>query len=102
MSQTPDAEDAREAALMGEKPDLGHTPDALRDVLTGTDVGSDTRAGSSQGGAASGSDRGDSRDDQGGGGDPTDEVNSTPEHFTGPAADPAEGKPGGDADAVTG
>lgn len=48
--------DAREAEDMGEKPDLGRTPDALTEALSGSDMGSDTRAGSLQGGAASGSD----------------------------------------------
>ena len=51
-----DTEEAREAAVMGEKPDLGHTQDALKTALEGTDVGSDTRAGSLRGGSASGSD----------------------------------------------
>ena len=46
-----DCDDAREAADMGEKPDLGRTPDALIDALSGSDMGSDTRAGSLQGGA---------------------------------------------------
>lgn len=47
--------DAREAEDMGEKPDLGRTPDALAEALSGSDMGSDTRAGSLQGGAATGS-----------------------------------------------
>lgn len=51
-----ETEEAREAADVGEKPDLGHTADALKDALTGSDLGSDTRAGSLQGGAAKGSD----------------------------------------------
>ena len=51
-----DTEEAREAAAMGEKPDLGHTEDALKRALEGTDMGSDTRAGSLRGGSASGSD----------------------------------------------
>lgn len=50
------AEDAREADDMGEKPDLGRTPDALGEALSGSGMGSDTRAGSLQGGAATGSD----------------------------------------------
>jgi len=54
--QPQQAEDAREADDHGEKPDLGRTPDALIDALSGSDVGSDTRAGSLQGGAATGSD----------------------------------------------
>ncbi|WP_420472336.1 ribonuclease [Brevundimonas sp. FT23042] len=56
-NQPPIAEDAREADDLGEKPDLGRTPDALIEALSGTDMGSDTRAGSLQGGAATGSDR---------------------------------------------
>lgn len=44
----------------GEKPDLGRTPDHLTETLdqalTGTNGGSDTRAGSLRGGSASGSD----------------------------------------------
>ena len=52
----PECEDAREAADMGEKPDLGHTADALIEALDGSDSGSDTRAGSLEGGSASGSD----------------------------------------------
>ncbi|MDP3079385.1 MAG: ribonuclease [Brevundimonas sp.] len=47
--------DAREAEDMGEKPDTGRTPDALTEALSGSDMGSDTRAGSLQGGAATGS-----------------------------------------------
>lgn len=41
----------------GERPDLGRTPDQLVEALSGSDVGSDTRAGSLAGGAATGSDR---------------------------------------------
>jgi len=48
-------EDAREAAAMGEKPDLGHVEDALKKALQGSDSGSDIRAGSLRGGSASGS-----------------------------------------------
>lgn len=52
----PESHEAVEAEDMGERPDLGRTPDALVDALTGSGVGSDTRAGSLQGGAATGSD----------------------------------------------
>lgn len=56
----PQTDDAIEADAVGEKPDLGRTPDGMREALdralSGTDSGSDTRAGSLQGGAASGSD----------------------------------------------
>lgn len=48
-------DDAREADDMGEKPDLGRTPDALTEAVSGSGMGSDTRAGSLQGGAATGS-----------------------------------------------
>ena len=41
---------------MGEKPDLGRERDALIEALTGSGVGSDTRAGSLRGGSVSGSD----------------------------------------------
>lgn len=58
-----DCGDAREAADMGEKPDLGHKADTLIDALDGSDSGSDTRAGSLRGGSATGSDEDpDSRD----------------------------------------
>lgn len=50
------AEDAREAGLMGEKPDLGVKRDALAEALEGSNLGSDTRAGSLRGGSVSGSD----------------------------------------------
>lgn len=56
MTQQTQTEDAREADDVGEKPDLGRTPDTLIEALSGTDSGSDTRAGSLQGGAATGSD----------------------------------------------
>lgn len=52
----PESPEAVEAEDMGERPDLGRTPDALIDALSGTDVGSDTRAGSLEGGVATGSD----------------------------------------------
>ena len=54
--EKPDTTEAREAEAAGEKPDLGHKPDALTEALSGTNVGSDTRAGSLRGGSASGSD----------------------------------------------
>ncbi|MGO4409352.1 MULTISPECIES: ribonuclease [unclassified Brevundimonas] len=100
-----DAEDAREAAVMGEKPDLGHTADALKTALEGTDSGSDTRAGSLRGGSASGSDI-----------DPDQDVINAALAAEGrrvkddgphPAGGPAEarkstGQPGDDVDAPTG
>lgn len=55
MTDPHQTEDAREAADMGEKPDLGRTPDALTEALSGSGMGSDTRAGTLQGGSASGS-----------------------------------------------
>ncbi len=56
MTDPTQTQDAREADDAGEKPDLGRTRDALAHGLTGSDSGSDTRAGSLQGGAATGSD----------------------------------------------
>ena len=50
-----DNEDAREAEQMGERPDLGHQADALKEALSGSDQGSDTTAGSLRGGSVSGS-----------------------------------------------
>ena len=114
------AGDAREAEDMGEKPDLGRTPDALGEALSGSGMGSDTRAGSLQGGAATGSDIDPDQDrineslaSEGmrsaaprspAGTDPDQPINNTGQDLTGPAGDPAEGKPGiGDeADAATG
>ena len=85
MSDTPRTADAREAEDMGEKPDLGRTPDALAEALSGSDMGSDTRAGSLQGGAATGSDI-----------DPDqDSVNAT-------LARKAQKAPGSEADAAAG
>lgn len=52
----PEPPEAVEAEDMGERPDRGRTPDALTEALTGSGMGSDTRAGSLQGGAATGSD----------------------------------------------
>lgn len=54
--QKPTTPEGIEAEDVGEQPDLGRTPDALVEALSGSGVGSDTRAGSLQGGAASGSD----------------------------------------------
>ena len=114
------AEDAREADDMGEKPDLGRTPDALSEAVSGSGMGSDTRAGSLQGGAASGSEIDpdqdrinqtlasegmDSAAAQPPEGTNADQpVNNTGQGFTGPAGDPVEGKPGvgDDVDAATG
>ena len=112
--------DAREADDMGEKPDLGRTPDALSEAVSGSGMGSDTRAGSLQGGAASGSEIDpdqdrinqtlasegmDSAAAQPPEGTNADQpVNNTGQDFTGPAGDPVEGKPGvgDDVDAATG
>lgn len=120
QQQPQQTEDAREADDMGEKPDLGRTPDALTEALSGSGMGSDTRAGSLRGGSASGSDVdpdqeaiNDSLASEGmqsatpespEGADPRQPVNNTGADLTGPAGDPAEGKPeaGDDADAATG
>lgn len=109
-------EDAREADDMGEKPDLGRTPDALTEALSGSDMGSDTRAGSLQGGAATGGEVDPdqeaineslategmaSADPQSPSSVEPDPVNNTGKDRNGPAGDPAEGKRG-EADAATG
>lgn len=114
------AEDAREADDMGEKPDLGRTPDALTEAVSGSGMGSDTRAGSLQGGAATGSEVDPDQDrineslategmksaapKSSTGKDQDPPENGAGHDLTGPAGDPAEGKPGlGDgADAATG
>ena len=113
----PESPEAVEAEDMGERPDLGRTPDALGDALTGSGVGSDTRAGSLQGGAATGSD--DDPDqaavdrimaDQGrASADPQAPSDADPNGVvnTGVApgeadADPVEGKRPADTDAATG
>ncbi len=113
-------EDAREADDMGEKPDLGRTPDALTEALSGSGMGSDTRAGSLQGGAATGSEIDPDQDvineslaSEGmksaspkprAGSDPAQSVNNTGDDRGGSSDKPAQGKPGvGDgADAATG
>ncbi|WP_426050546.1 ribonuclease [Brevundimonas sp. SL161] len=117
----PETPEAIEAEDMGERPDLGRTPDALADALadalTGSGVGSDTRAGSLQGGAATGSD--DDPDqtavdrvmaDQGrASADPQSPSEVDPNGIAntgvGPDesdADPAEGRRPADAEAATG
>lgn len=114
---SPDTPETIEAESHGERPDLGRTSDTLRDALTGSGVGSDTRAGSLQGGAATGSD--DDPDqaavdkvmaDQGrAGADPQSPSDVGPDALpdTGAKpseadADPAEGRRDDDADAATG
>lgn len=52
---TPQPDAAREAEDAIDRPNPG-TPDTAVEQLTGTDSGSDTRAGSLRGGSASGSD----------------------------------------------
>lgn len=54
MSHDPNSETAA-AETGGERPDLGREPDHLAEALTGSDLGSDVRAGSLGGGSASGS-----------------------------------------------
>lgn len=60
MNDTPGKKDPVSPADHGEKPDLGRTSDHLAETLdnalTGSNLGSDTRAGSLRGGSASGSD----------------------------------------------
>lgn len=112
QQQPQQTEDAREADVMGEKPDLGGT----RDSLSGTDSGSDTRAGSLEGGAATGSDDDPdqdlvnetlasegmaSADPQSPSGVEPNPIKNTGDDLDGPSGDPAEGKRG-EADAATG
>ncbi|MDP3803890.1 ribonuclease [Brevundimonas sp.] len=116
MTNPHQTEDAREAEDMGEKPDLGRTPDALTEALSGSGMGSDTRAGSLQGGAATGSDVDPDQDtineslatEGMASADPQSPSNADPDPIKntgadrdGPAGDPAEGKPD-QVDAATG
>jgi len=117
QQQPQQAEDAREADDMGEKPDLGRTPDALGEALSGSGMGSDTRAGSLQGGAATGSEIDPDQDrineslaSEGmrsasvgptEGADPDQPINNTGEDSSGSNGEPAEGV-GDGADAATG
>lgn len=116
MTDQNQTEDAREAEDMGEKPDLGRKPDAMTEALSGSGMGSDTRAGSLQGGAATGSDDDPDQDaineslatEGMASADPQSPSNADPNPIkntgsdkTGPAGDPAEGKPD-QADAATG
>ncbi|MBL0948898.1 ribonuclease [Brevundimonas sp.] len=113
----PETDECREARIVGERPDLGHTPDALSETLdqdqldralTGSDSGSDTRAGSLRGGSASGSDIDPdsdtinaelSRMGRDGGGSGRDQTPSG----TGPVRNTGDDRSsGGDADASTG
>ena len=116
MTEPQQSADAREAEDMGEKPDLGRTPDALTEALSGSDMGSDTRAGSLQGGAATGSEIDPDQDavnetlaDEGRASsaasaaakaDP-DPIKNTGEDSTGPEGEPVDGGRG-EADAATG
>ena len=116
MNSQPQTSDAREAEDMGEKPDLGRTPDALTEALSGSDMGSDTRAGSLQGGAATGSEIDPDQDavnetlasegmasSAAAAAKPADPepVKNTGEDSTGPEGDPVDGGRG-EADAATG
>ena len=116
MSDTPQTADAREAEDMSEKPDLGRTPDALTEALSGSDMGSDTRAGSLQGGAATGSEIDPDQDTvnealaveglassasaASAKADP-EPIKNTGEDSTGPEGEPVDGGRG-EADAATG
>lgn len=116
MTDQNQTEDAREADDVGEKPDLGRHPDALTEALSGSGMGSDTRAGSLEGGAATGSEIDPDQDaineslasegmssaaPQSPVGVEPDPVKNTGKDLNGPAGDPAEGK-SGEADAATG
>ncbi len=111
----PQTPEAVEAEGVGERPDLGRTPDALAEALSGSGVGSDTRAGSLQGGAATGSDddpdqaavdrimrdqgraQADQQSPSGVDRDPVANTGMTPDD-----ADPVEGERDKDVDAATG
>lgn len=116
MTDQNQTEDAREAEDMGEKPDLGRKPDAMTDALSGSGMGSDTRAGSLQGGAATGSDVDPDQDvinetlatEGMASADPQSPSTADPNPIKntgadklGPGGDPVEGKPD-QADAATG
>lgn len=57
MTDDPPTKETRETEGAGGHSDRDRKSDALIEALSGTDSGSDTRAGSLQGGAATGSDR---------------------------------------------
>ena len=112
-NQTPDA---RAAGDMGEKPVPGRTPDALTEALSGSGMGSDTRAGSLQGGASTGSDDDPdqkaideilaregmaSADPQSPSTADPNPINNTGADSTGPEGDPVDGGRG-EADAASG
>ena len=116
MTVQPQTADAREAEDMGEKPDLGRTPDALIEALSGSGMGSDTRAGALQGGAATGSEIDPDQaaidailasegmalaDPQPLAKADPDPVKNTGEDSTGPEGEPVDGGRG-EADAATG
>ena len=116
MTEPHQTADAQEAEDMGEKPDTGRTPDALTEALSGSGMGSDTRAGTLQGGSASGSEIDPDQEaidamlaSQGmamadpqppAPADPNP-VKNTGEDTTGDGGDPVDGE-GGEADAATG
>lgn len=116
MNNPHQTEDAREAEDMGEKPDLGRTPDALTEALSGSGMGSDTRAGTLQGGSANGSEIDPDQetidailasegmalaDPQPFAMADPDPVKNTGEDSTGPEGEPVDGGRG-EADAATG
>ena len=116
MTEPQQTADAREAEDMGEKPDLGRTPDALTEALSGSGMGSDTRAGSLQGGSATGSEIDPDQaaidtmlateglalaDPQPQAKADPDPVKNTGEDTTGPEGEPV-GRGRGEADAATG
>ena len=108
--------DASAAGNRGGTPDPGRRTEALSEALSGSGMGSDTRAGSLQGGASTGSDDDPdqetiddtlaregtaSADPQSPSNTDPNPINNTGADKTGPAGDPAEGKPD-EADAATG
>jgi hypothetical protein len=113
---TDDNRESREADGVGERPDHGRMQDALIDAVSGSGMGSDTRAGSLAGGAASGSDddpaqvavdrvmadegRAEADPQSGSEVDPDPIANAGV--IAGESDDPAEGKRDPEADAATG
>lgn len=113
---TPQTDATRGAEDASDRPTPG-TPDMAVEQLTGTDSGSDTRAGSLRGGSASGSDDDPdsdvinaalaaegqaSADPQSPASVGPDAIKNTGATPGGSGEDPAEGKRDGEADAATG
>ncbi len=108
MTDENQTREARAAGNMGEQPDAARRTERLDEALSGSGMGSDTRAGSLQGGAATGSDDDPDQDAidatlarEGMASADPKPADNTGADGTGPAAGPAAGKPG-EAGAATG